>query len=253
MANPIRAQLELPFAPLSPRPVVACSAVLDGQPVGDVLHRSHGRRRISLSIDERGLRVGAPLRASMREIETVLRDHARWVVRKLAQWAQQCAPGRRWENGETLMFRGRPLRLSIAAGLEGAAHLDSTLQVTARRLQPENIAALARAWLRSQALADFALRVERHRQAMRAVPVDIRLSNARTRWGSCHASGRILLNWRLIQMPERLIDYVVVHELAHLREMNHSPRFWAVVANEIPDYAARRREIRRDAHRYIVD
>lgn len=256
MPNQIRAQLELPLAPLSPRPVLACTAVLEGQAVSYVLHRSHGRRRISLSIDERGLRIGAPLRASMREIETVLRDHARWVVRKLAQWTEKRAPSRRWESGETLMFLGRPLHLSITGGAnntEGVTPLDGALQITASRLQPENIAALARAWLRAQALSDFALRVERYRRAMATAPVDIRLSNARTRWGSCHAGGRILLNWRLIQMPARLIDYVVVHELAHLREMNHSPRFWAVVAKEIPDYAARRREIRRDAHRYIVD
>jgi predicted metal-dependent hydrolase len=254
--NHIRAQLELPFAPLSPHPVVACSAVLDGQPISYVLHRSHGRRRISLSIDERGLRIGAPLRASMREIETVLRDHAHWVVRKLTEWDKQRAPSRRWESGETLMFLGRPLLLRVSAQPENGepvAHHENTLRIAAPRAQPENIAALALTWLRRQALSDFAGRVERYRTAMAVAPADIRLSNARTRWGSCHASGRILLNWRLIQMPARLIDYVVVHELAHLREMNHSPRFWAVVGKEIPDYVARRREIRRDAHRYLLD
>ena len=251
--NQIRAQLELPFASPSPSPVVACSAVLDGQAISYVLHRSHGRRRISLSVDERGLRIGAPLRASMREIETVLRDHARWVMRKLMQWTEKRAPGRRWESGESLMFLGRPLQLHISAGAENVMPLDSALQISTSRAQPENIAALARAWLRTQALSDFATRIERYRVAMAVTPADIRLSNARTRWGSCHASGRILLNWRLIQMPARLIDYVVVHELAHLREMNHTPRFWAVVEKEIPDYPARRREIRRDAHRYILD
>ena len=254
--NQIRAQLELPFASPSPRPVVACSAVLDGQAISYVLHRSHGRRRISLSVDERGLRIGAPLRASMREIETVLRDHARWVVRKLAEWGEKCAPGRRWENGETLMFLGKPLKLDIMAttqNVPAVSHQEGTLAIATPRAQPAYIAALARDWLRSQALVDYAARVDRYRTAMAAPQVDIRLSNARTRWGSCHAGGRILLNWRLIQMPARLIDYVVVHELAHLREMNHSPRFWAVVAKEIPDHAARRREIRRDAHRYIID
>lgn len=254
--NQIRAQLELPFASPSPRPVVACSSVLDGQAISYVLHRSHGRRRISLSVDERGLRIGAPLRASMREIETVLRDHARWVMRKLAEWGEKRAPGRRWESGETLMFLGKPLKLNIMATAHNVpvvSHQDDTLAITAQRTQPEQIAALARDWLRSQALVDYAARVERYRVAMAAPEVDIRLSNARTRWGSCHASGRVLLNWRLIQMPARLIDYVVVHELAHLREMNHSPRFWAVVAGQIPDHVARRREIRRDAHRYIVD
>ena len=254
--NQIRAQLELPFALPAPRPVVACSAVLDGQAISYVLHRSHGRRRISLSVDERGLRIGAPLRASMREIETVLRDHARWVVRKLSEWGQKRAPGRRWESGETLMFLGQPLQLSVTTGtqpVDSVTHVEGALQVSTPRTHADNIAALARDWLRTQAVGDFGGRVERYREAMGAAPVDIRLSNARTRWGSCHASGRILLNWRLIQMPARLIDYVVVHELAHLREMNHSPRFWAVVAKIIPDHAARRREIRRDAHRYIVD
>jgi predicted metal-dependent hydrolase len=246
-------QLELPFAPLSPRPVIACSALLDGQAVSYVLHRSHGRRRISLSIDERGLRIGAPLRASMREIETVLRDHARWVVRKLAEWGAKRAPGRRWQSGETLMYLGRPLELRIATGAEQVLREENLLHVAAPRVEPARVAALARSWLRDEALADYAMRVERYRAAVAAPQVQIRLSNARTRWGSCHASGRVLLNWRLIQMPERLIDYVVVHELAHLTEMNHSPRFWAVVARQIPDYAPRRREIRRDAHRYVAD
>lgn len=251
--NQLRAQLELPFAPLSPRPVVACSAVLDGQAISYVLHRSHGRRRISLSVDERGLRIGAPLRASMREIESVLRDHARWVVRKLAEWGDKTAPRQRWVNGENLMFMGHPLQLAIATGNTGVSRRENLLEISSPRADSGQVAALARAWLRAQALADYAERVDRYRVAMDVPLVDIRLSNARTRWGSCHASGRILLNWRLIQMPARLIDYVVVHELAHLHEMNHSPRFWAVVATQIPDYLSRRREIRRDAHRYIVD
>ena len=81
---------------------------------------------------------------------------------------------------------------------------------------------------------------------------EIRLSNGRTRWGSCHRDGRISLNWRLIQVPLPLVDYVIVHELAHLREMNHSLRFWQSVARVIPDYAARRAKIRTEAQRYVL-
>ena len=115
------------------------------------------------------------------------------------------------------------------------------------------MSALAKHWLRNQALAHFHRRIEHFRTHITLDTVSIRLSNARSRWGSCHASGRISLNWRLIHMPQHLIDYVVVHELAHLREMNHSPRFWAVVGSVIPDYTARRREMRRESHRYLVD
>jgi predicted metal-dependent hydrolase len=253
LRTPVSAQLELPFAPLSMNPVVTTSTVLDGQAVNYILHRSHGRQRISLSVDERGLRVGAPQRASLREIETVLRDHARWVVRKLGEWRDKCAPARRWASGETLAYLGLPLKLDVTPGASEVLLTPTHLQVRSPDPSAEAVAALAKHWLRGQAMEHFHRRIEHFRTHITLETVAIRLSNARSRWGSCHASGRISLNWRLIHFPQHLIDYVVVHELAHLREMNHSPRFWAVVGGVIPDYAARRREMRRESHRYVVD
>lgn len=250
---PMSAQLELPFASVSLNPVLTSATVIDGQAIHYILHRSHGRRRISLSIDERGLRVGAPLRASLREIESVLRDHARWVIRKLADWNDRRVPSRRWESGETLSYLGLPLKLAVLQGASEVRLMQPQLQVITHDTSPAAVAALAKHWLRGQAQEHFHRRIEHFRTHITLETVSIRLSNARSRWGSCHASGRISLNWRLIHMPQHLIDYVVVHELAHLREMNHSPRFWAVVGSVIPDYAARRREIRRESHRYLVD
>ena len=100
----------------------------------------------------------------------------------------------------------------------------------------------------------FSERVEHYRVLARDLELspDVLLSSARTRWGSCHASGRIRLNWRLVQMPPRLLDYVVAHEVAHLLEMNHSPRFWRTCGTLVPDYAARRNELRREGHRYLL-
>lgn len=254
LANtPISAQLELPFAPLSANPVVTTATVLIGKPVHYILHRSHGRRRISLSVDERGLRVGAPLRASLREIETVLQTHAHWVLRKLEHWSDKRSPQRGWESGETLPYLGLPLKLDVAHGTSSVVLTPTQLRIHSPDPAAPAIAALARHWFRGQALEHFHKRIEHYRSHVTLEPVSIKLSNARSRWGSCHVSGRISLNWRLIHMPQHLIDYVVVHELAHLREMNHSPRFWAVVGSVVPDYAARRREIRREAHRYLVD
>ena len=253
VGTPMSAQLELLFAPLSMSPLVTTSTVLEGQAVNYILHRSPGRRRISLSVDERGLRVGAPLRASLREIETVLHDHARWVVRKLADWNNQRPPARRWVSGETVAYLGLPLQIEVTSGASEVQLLQSQLHIRATDFSAAAVAALAKHWLRRQALEHFHRRVEHFRTHVTLETVSIRLSNARSRWGSCHASGRISLNWRLIHMPQQLIDYVIVHELAHLREMNHSPRFWAVVGGVIPDYAARRREIRRESHRYLVD
>ena len=247
------AQLELPFAPTSMSPVVTTATIIDGHAINYILHRSHGRRRISLSVDQRGLRVGAPQRASLREIESVLRDHARWVMHKLADWNSKRAPARRWETGETVAYLGLPLKLAVEQGASEARVTTTHLHIRAPELSAAAVAALVKHWLRTQALAHFHQRIEHFRSHITLDTVALRLSNARTRWGSCHASGRISLSWRMIHLPQHLIDYVVVHELAHMREMNHSPRFWAVVGGVIPDYTARRREIHREAHRYLVD
>ena len=253
ISSPLSAQLELPFAPAALNPVVNFSVMLGATPVDYVVHRSGGRSRISISIDERGLRVGAPLRASLREIESVLRDHAAWVVRKMAEWRERRPASRTWTNGETVHYLGLPLKLVVNAGTADVAVLESSLVVRSPAAAPDKAGVAVKAWLRQQALTHFQQRMEHFRTHFTLQAVAIRLSNARSRWGSCHESGRISLNWRLIQMPPHLIDYVVVHELAHLVEMNHSPRFWAVVGRVVPDYAVRRREIRREAHRYLVD
>jgi predicted metal-dependent hydrolase len=140
------------------------------------------------------------------------------------------------------------LRLTLLPGTQAVEAGDD-------RLLAGNSPALAQTvtdWLRQQALHCFGLRIAHYHPQIGVAGPQVRLSDARTRWGSCHSSGRIRLNWRLVQMPLHLIDYVVAHELAHLREMNHSPRFWRTVGLMVPDYAARRREIRTDGHRYLL-
>lgn len=218
-----------------------------------LIKRSRRRGSITLTIDEQGLRVGAPWRASPRTIENQVRKHGAWVLRKLAEWQERRTPPRRWQDGETLMLLGEPLRLTFAPAPRPPAQDGERLLVGASvHRSPDDVAKQVIAWLRQQALACFHIRVA-HYLLLLAVPApEIRLSNARTRWGSCHGKGRISLNWRLIQVPLPLIDYVIVHELAHLREMNHSPRFWRTVGRVIPDYAARKREIRTEAHRYLL-
>ena len=253
MTPPVSAQLELPFAPPSMNPVVTFSTLLSGSAVDYILHRSSGRRRISISIDERGLRVGAPLRATLREIETALAGHAHWVTRKLDEWRAKRPASRRWEHGETVSVLGLPVTLALTTGAGTVERSEHGLLIHTPDRSPAAVSAMVKRWLRDEAAAHLQKRVEHYRSHFTLEPVALRLSNARSRWGSCHVSGRISLNWRLIQLPPNLVDYVVVHELAHLREMNHSPRFWAVVGRIIPDYPARRREIRREAHKYLVD
>lgn len=248
-------QLELPLGFAGSEVVGRAHLALDGALVSYTIKRSARRRTISILVDEDGLRVGAPWHAPQSAIERLLHKHSAWVLRKVEEWNARRAAPRRWSDGETLMLLGERLTLRLTEPATGGLlHLQgSELIVPLSGAAPRSIARAVQDWLCTEALDRFRERVEHYRLlAGIAVSPEVRLSAARTRWGSCHANGRILLNWRLVQMPLRLIDYVVAHEVAHLLEMNHSRRFWRAVAGMVPDYAARRSALRRDGYRYLL-
>jgi hypothetical protein len=111
---------------------------------------------------------------------------------------------------------------------------------------------LALKWLRTEALEVFVAHASRLAPQMDVALPRIFLSSARTRWGSCNADGSIRLNWRLVQAREALIEYVIVHELAHFHEMNHGPRFWGHVVRVCPDHRARRAELNEIGRRLLL-
>ena len=254
MPKPKLRQLELALDFRRTEAVSHAHISFGGRLVSYSINRSRRRRgSYTLAIDERGLRIGVPWHATPHAIETELRKHEAWIVRKLAQWEERRAPALHWRDGEGLTLLGGPLRLALVPGPPSAAKDGERLVVgVPASSRPDDIARTVTAWLREAALTCFRTRIAHYIPQLCVPAPEVRLSEARTRWGSCHPAGRVLLNWRLIQMPLRLVDYVVVHELAHLREMNHSPRFWRTVASVIPDYAARRTEIRVEGHRYLL-
>ncbi len=218
-----------------------------------VLKRSLRRRSITFVVDEEGLRVGAPWHASQRRIETLLGKHARWISRKLGEWQARRPPPFAWRAGTAVMALGEPLTLALDPTRPATARDGNLLCIVASaETDPGVLAARVTAWLRSTAQGWFEQRAAHYAPALGVPLPAIHLSNARSRWGSCHPDGRVRLNWRLIQMPPDLIDYVVVHELAHLREPNHSHHFWRWVAGVLPDYEQRRRTLRRESHRYLL-
>lgn len=225
--------------------------VIDGVAIDYTLKRSRRRRSITLTIDEDGLRVGAPWRASQSRIDALLVTHARWIARKLAEWAARRPPPFAWRTGAIVMALGEPLTVVAGPAITATTRENTHLQVNASASDPTRIAQLVTAWLRGTAQEWFEQRAAHFAHILGVPTPRILLSNARTRWGTCHPDGRVHLTWRLIHMPPALIDYVVVHELAHLREPNHSPRFWAWVSHVLPDFKERRLALRRDGHRYV--
>lgn len=228
------------------------SIELGSQRVDYMLRRSPRRRSIALLIDERGLRVAAPAAATQQAIEHLLHAHAAWVLRKVGDWRRKRPQPRLWQAGEQIMFVGRELTLAMAAGIETPRVDGNQLLVGPPALAATAIETRVRHWLKRQALDLYTRRCADFSARLQLAAPAVRLSSARTRWGSCHANGRICMHWRLIQGPPAWIDYVAAHEVAHLRQMNHSPAFWRTVAMLVPDFAEARAALRREPQRYLL-
>jgi predicted metal-dependent hydrolase len=234
-------QAELPF--VIDRPTTGDTSrtiALDDRIVPYILRRAR-RRSIGLSIDHRGLRVGAPCRTSLAEIEALIRKHADWVTQKLDEWRERRrAEPLRLTDGMRLPYLGGWLEIRLASGKNMAfwtenGSMPATLLTLLPR-SPDKAGALLDRALRRKALAVFGERLAQQAARFSIDPPRLALSSASTRWGSCSLKSGIRLNWRLIHCEPRIIDYVIVHELAHLTEMNHGPRFWAIVERYFPDY-----------------
>ncbi len=213
------------------------------------LRRSR-RRTIGFVVDDRGLSITAPRWVAQTEIDSALLERTDWVLRKLVEWRDYTRRrdrlAIRWEDGATMPFLGRELILKVQAERRGKpVLLDATLQVG---LPPDagndQLRDLVQGWLQHRAREHFALRIEHFAREHGVAPKRWALSSARTRWGSCAADGSIRLNWRLMHFPIEIIDYVVAHELAHLREMNHGPHFWSAVGELFPDWQRAREWLR---------
>ena len=212
---------------------------LGGQIIAYTLHQA-ARRRLALSIDERGLRVGAPRSITLKDIEDFVRANTQWVLAKLDEYASRAPRQLRVQHGIRLPILGAGVEVRVADGANRSRWETGLLILEARANADVN--ALAKRALQRRAQELFLQRIGFYKSKISRPIPPLSLSSARTRWGSCSATG-IRLNWRLIHLPLHLIDYVVAHELAHLEQMNHSPRFWAVVGRMVPDYKAARAEL----------
>ena len=188
-----------------------------------------------------------PLRASEKWLHSVLQEKADWVVKKLDGWQTQQPAPTQWLDGQFISFLGQPLTLHVIASLFADPPQLRGTQLFVHVTDSENQKEIEQAvmqWYQHEALILFRARVAHYAPLMNVAPRTIKLTSARTQWGSCTVSGSVRLNWQLIKKPLCLIDYVVVHELAHLVEMNHSAAFWNVVERVCPEYAKRRGELR---------
>jgi predicted metal-dependent hydrolase len=209
------------------------------------------RRTIGFVIDGSGLTVTAPRWVRLAEIETAIADKQRWIFAKLGEWRTRAEaralPRIEWQDGAEIPYLGRPVRIVLASA-HGTLHYDADRAELALALpahaSAQQIKDRVQGWLQGEAKRLFGERLTVYAERLGVHYTAYALSAATTRWGSCSSEGKIRLNWRLIHFPLGIVDYVVAHELAHLREMNHSPAFWRTVESIFPEFREARHTLK---------
>ncbi len=213
------------------------------------------RRSIGFLIDDEGLRVTAPKWVTLSDIDLAIREKQRWILTKLHEQherhSRRLKPQMQWQDGATLPYLGGELILRVRAShADGVSHDAESGELTVSLPSDageQQLKDRVLGWLQTRAKAVFAERLPVYAEKLEVRYRSFALSSAMTQWGSCTADGKIRLNWRLIHFSVPLIDYVIAHELSHLREMNHSPRFWATVQSVFPEFQEARKSLREHA------
>lgn len=229
---------------------------LNGQELGYLLKRST-RKTVGLSVNDNGLQITAPFWVSPQQLEQVLQKKSAWILSKLKQLkerqallaVQQIA----WQDGDRIPYLGQLIELHRNAVLpevifQGSPFAPQEGNILYLPLRPEadstQMRDLTQSWLQQQARHFFEQRLDYYLDKAALNMKRLRLAAPAKRWGSCSSDGTIMLNWRLIHFPPAIIDYVVAHEVAHLKEMNHSRAFWDFVEFLMPDYHLARAQLR---------
>ena len=220
-------------------------------PLEYVLVRRRGRRGVGLKVSAEGLTVNAPATMPLSRIEAFVRESERWITRKMREWSGRQVPNVEWKDGTPLPFMGETIVLRLAVGGRNRLELmDGELRATLRDTSPALVQRAVVGWYKRVALANLVERTLALAQVAGLAPPRVLLSSALARWGSCNARREVRLAWRLVKARPALVDYVICHELGHLRHMNHSRAFWAEVERQCPDYRELREELASTDHLY---
>lgn len=204
-----------------------------------------------IDIDIHGVRVILPSRDAT-DPARLLEENATWVVEKTQQFDQyrERAPERRFEEGETFPYLGEQHRVVVETRPSSSVG-EETLRLANHHVQQTSLRRALETLYRREARKRFERRTDQFAEKAGVQYEQIEIRNQRTRWGSCSTTGTLGLNWRLMMAPPEIIDYVIVHEITHLREPAHSDRFWSLVAEHDPDYEDHVEWLERNSSRLI--
>jgi predicted metal-dependent hydrolase len=240
-------QPALPFHDEPALPSTPPPAALAEPPALVFVRHRRARRYILRMLPDGTLRVTVPRWGSQRDARRFVEESREWVARQRAARQAEAAVVRRWCDGATVLVNGEPELLRVEPHEDGPRFWCGKTRVPVRGpLDPGDLEPHVSHWLRLRARRELppALLALAGTHGLSVARVSIR--DQRSRWGACSRRGSITLNWRLVQVPPAVREYVLLHELMHLRELNHSPRFWRLVAAVCPDYVQARHWLRRN-------
>ena len=202
------------------------------------------RKTVAIYIHNGSVEVRAPLKATKRDIDKFVESKAVWISKNLSVSTEQAEQrdGFRLDYGSFIPYRGNQYPIYAKEG--GHAGFDDRGFYIPPGLTDKQIKAACAQVYKMLAKRDIPHKVSEYSIQMGVAPISIKINSAKTRWGSCSSSMRLNFSWMLIMADDEAIDYVVVHELAHLTEMNHSIRFWKIVESVLPDYKKRHQQLK---------
>jgi predicted metal-dependent hydrolase len=218
----------------------------NGGPTKDVLRvgsqavpihfaRNHRARRYIIRVQQDGsVRATVPRVGSIKEARAFAERNADWIAKQLQKRREHPVHPQTWQHGSTILYRGEDVQLIVSPNHDGniVRFADQTVPVQ----NPANLRPAIERHLRKLAVPELTTRTQDLAVVHGLSIKHVTIRNQRSRWGSCSRRGAISLNWRLIQMPDSVRDYILLHELAHAKEHNHSPRFWRLVEQLCPNY-----------------
>jgi predicted metal-dependent hydrolase len=256
LAPPVPLRSPTPVVTPPPNDGLPRRQLLVGDYVLEYALRRSTRRSIGFMVDDDGLRVTAPRRVSQADIDNAIRAKQHWILSKLEERRERRAvrlqkPPIEWIDGAQLPYLGGDIRLRLYTATRNRTDYNpdtrelhmGLVQGATELLLKERV----KSWFQQQAKVLFVQRLDLYAARLGVQYSAFALSSAGSRWGSCTVQRVIRLNWKLIHFSLPLIDYVVAHELAHILEMNHSPRFWAEVGRIYPAYDEARELLRKRA------
>jgi predicted metal-dependent hydrolase len=210
-----------------------------------------GRKTLALIITKEGkLQARAPLSMPIEAIEAFILKKQNWIEEKIEQIKSRKAAPKTYIEGDSFLYLGKSYELAFSDEIKLHLELKDKLCIASR--YQHRVKYVLAYWYRSEAYKFILARVQHYSALMGCFPKDVKISNALHRWGSCSIKGNVNLSWRLIMAPLEIIDYVVVHELVHLGQHDHSKAFWAKVEQIIPDYKKRRKWLKENGAKLIL-